>query len=477
MLVVSARRIVVTALFTATIPHIKSRRKNVVIKMEKRKSPASSPTLVIIFGYLIIILVGAILLTMPFSSRSGEFTPFIDSMFTSTSATCVTGLIVFDTYTYWSTAGQAIILALIQIGGIGFMTLAISALILTGKRIGLRERFMMQESVNAPMLGGIIRMTRFIFITAIAIELIGAALLSPVMCSRYGIGKGIYFSIFHSISAFCNGGFDLMGGTSGKFSSLTSFGNNIYVNIIIMLLITLGGIGFLVWADIAQNKWHISRYKLHTKLVLFTSAILIIIPSAMIFVFELNNPLTSGNGVLSAIFQSVTTRTAGFNTIDLTSMTDASIAIMIPLMLIGGSTGSTAGGIKTTTVALLYLSIASVMKKRKSIEVFRRRISDETLRDACCVTVLYVLIFIISGAVISALEKIPLKEAFFECGSAVGTVGLTLGITPGLSDISHVILMLLMFFGRIGGLTIIFAVSEIYEISNSQLPLEKVAIG
>lgn len=438
-----------------------------------------SPLRTIILGYFSIILLGAFLLCLPISSRSGQWTNFFDTVFTATSATCVTGLVVFDTYTHWSIFGQLVILLMIQVGGIGFMTLAISALTLTKHKIGLRSRYTLQESVNAAQVGGIVKMTRFIFIGTAIFEISGAVLLCFRFCPQYGFLKGLYFSIFHSVSAFCNAGFDLMGG-NGAFSSLTQYATDPLVNVVIMALIFIGGIGFFVWSDIKTNRFRFQRYKLHTKVVLVASALLIIIPFLCMLLTERNNhalqnaPLTY---VLSCLFQTVTTRTAGFNTADLTALSDATVLCMIFLMLIGGSPSSTAGGLKTTTLAMLAASLVAVFKKRKSISCFRRRISDSTLLQIISITALYFFLFFGCAMLLCAFDGVSMKEALFETASAIGTVGLTLGVTASLSTASHIILMALMFFGRVGGLTLLLAFHDQQSTTPSKYPVENITIG
>lgn len=438
-----------------------------------------SPLRTIILGYFCIILLGAALLCLPFSSRSGDWTNFFDALFTATSATCVTGLVVFDTYTYWSVFGQIVILLMIQVGGIGFMTLAISALTLTKHKIGLRSRYTLQESVNASQVGGIVRMTRFILIGTAFFEISGAVLLAFRFCPQYGFLKGIYFSIFHAVSAFCNAGFDLMGG-NGAFSSLTAYASDPLVNFVIMLLIIVGGIGFFVWSDIKTAKFRFRRYKLHTKVVLVTTAALIIVPFLFMLLAERANPDYTDAPLtytLSCLFQTVTTRTAGFNTVNLTALSDATILCMIFLMLIGGSPSSTAGGLKTTTLAMLVTSLFSVFKKRKNISCFGRRISDDALLQIISITALYFLLFFGCSMLICALDDISAKEALFETASAIGTVGLSLGITASLSTASHLLLMMLMFFGRVGGLTLLLAFHDQQSATPSKYPVEKITIG
>lgn len=444
-----------------------------------RKKFRLSPLRTIILGYFSIILLGAFLLCLPLSSRGGIWTNFFDALFTATSATCVTGLVVFDTYTHWSLFGQIVILMMIQVGGIGFMTLAISALTLTKHKIGLRSRYTLQESVNASQVGGIVRMTRFILIGTAIFELTGAVLLSLRFCPQYGIWKGIYYSIFHSVSAFCNAGFDLMGG-NGAFSSLTGYEKDPLVNFVIMFLIIVGGIGFFVWSDIKTNKCRFRKYKLHTKVVLVTTAVLIIFPFLFMLFAERNNPNLQNapfTYTLSCLFQTVTTRTAGFNTVNLSALSDATVLCMIFLMLVGGSPSSTAGGLKTTTLAMLVASLFAILKKRKNIACFGRRISEDAFLQIISITALYILLFFGCGMLICAFDNITIKEALFETASAIGTVGLTLGITPSLSTASHCILIALMFFGRVGGLTLLLAFNDQHSATPSKFPVENITIG
>ena len=435
-----------------------------------------SPVKTIVLGYVIIILTGALLLTLPISTRDGVWTSFVNALFTATSATCVTGLVVFDTYTYWSVFGQIVILLLIQIGGIGFMTLAISALTLTKRKIGLRDRYTLQESVNAPQVGGIVKMTRFILFGTAIFEISGAVLLAFRFCPEYGLLKGIYFSVFHSVSAFCNAGFDILGTAENKYPSLTGYIGNPAINIAIMLLIIVGGIGFLTWDDIYTNKWHFKKYRMQSKVILVTTAILIIAPAVFFFFCDFTG-LPLDKRILASLFQSVTPRTAGFNTADLPAMTGSSKAIMTLLMLVGGSPGSTAGGMKTTTLAVLILSAFSVCRKKDDAEVCGRRIDGSTVKNAAAVAVMYFLLFFVGGIVISTAEGLPLSTCLYETASAVGTVGLTLGITPQLGVLSQLILIVLMYLGRVGGLTLIYAAVSNKNQSGAKLPLEKITVG
>ena len=429
---------------------------------------------VISFGFIVLILTGALLLMLPISSQSRTVTSFKDTLFTAVSASCVTGLVVKDTATHWSLFGQAVILAMIQIGGMGVITIGLMITRLSGKKIGLGFRGMMQDSISAPQVGGILNLTKFILKMTALFELTGAALLYPVFCRDFGAVKGLWYSLFHSISAFCNAGFDLMG-VREPFSSLTSYGDNMYVNAVIMLLIIIGGIGFLTWDDVIQHRHHFKKYRLQTKIVLFTTAVLLILPAIFFFFAEYSDePLKER--ILHSSFQSVTARTAGFNTADFSIMREPSSMFMTVLMLIGGCSGSTAGGMKTSTVAVLFLSALSVFRRKNDVECFNRRIAADTIRTAGAILFMYISLFLSTGIAVSLIESLPLTSCMFETGSALGTAGLTLGITTSLSLPSYIILMILMFAGRVGGLTLIYAA---FASNNdvSRLPQEKVTVG
>ena len=442
------------------------------MKVKKRRHLSSFQ--IIILGFLGTILLGALILMLPFSSSTGKFTSFSDAIFTSTSAVCVTGLVVQDTATYWSAFGQGVILLLIQIGGLGIVTLTVAAALISGRKIGLMQRSTMQEAIAAPKIGGIIRLTGFILKITFLIELIGAFLLSFVFCKDFGI-RGIWLSVFHSVSAFCNAGFDLMG-TQAPFSSLTSYSANIIINTVIMLLIIVGGIGFLVWDDVKTNKHHLKRYKMQSKVVLLTSIILIVFPAIYFFFGEYSNTSIKER-VLNSLFHSVATRTAGFNTSDLSALSPIGQTFTIVLMLIGGSPGSTAGGMKTTTIAVLLFSAVSVFRRKNNVECFGRRIDDSTIKNAAAVLLMYVVLFITGALIISSVEGLPLMTCLYETASAIGTVGLTLGITPTLGIVSRIILIILMFFGRVGGLTVVFAAVSAGHQNISKKPLEKITVG
>ena len=428
----------------------------------------------IILGFFSMILLGTFLLMLPFSSRAGVATPFSDALFTATSAVCVTGLVVYDTAAYWSVFGQTVIIILIQIGGMGVITVAASFALISGRRISLMQRSTMQEAISAPKVGGIVRLTSFIIRISLLIELLGAVAMAPVFCRDFG-PKGLWMALFHSISAFCNAGFDLMG-TSAPFSSLTGYTAEPVINVIVMLLIVIGGIGFLTWDDIRAHKLHVHQYRMQSKVILCTTAILLLFPALYFFFFEFSS-LAPGERVLASLFQSVTTRTAGFNTADLTALSEPGRYIMIALMLIGGSPGSTAGGMKTTTIAVLFASAISTFFRKEYAHFFGRRIDDGVIKNAATILLMYLSLFFFGGLAISIIEGAPMLDCLFETASAVGTVGLTLGLTSHLGLVSRGILIVLMFFGRVGGLTLIFAALSGTAKNVSKYPQEKITVG
>ena len=430
---------------------------------------------IILLGFAGIILLGALILTLPISSRSHEWTSFIDALFTSTSAVCVTGLIVFDTATHWTIFGQCVILLLIQIGGMGVVTIAVSLAVASGKKIGLFSRETMKNAISAPNVSGIVRLTGFIIKGIFLVEMIGALIMLPVFCTDYG-AEGIWMAVFHSVSAFCNAGFDIMGTKSGEFTSLTHYSAQPVINITIMLLILVGGIGFLVWEDICKHKWRIREYRMQSKVVLIVTAALIVLPAIYFFFFECGD-LPVGERILASLFQSVTPRTAGFNTVNLAAISDTGLYLMMILMLIGGSPGSTAGGMKTTTIAVLFSSAFSVFQKKDNAELMKRRIDDETVKTASAVFLMYITLFLVGGMAISTIENLPITSCLYETASAVGTVGLTLGITPTLGSVSKMILIMSMFFGRVGGLTLIYAAFGANKKQVAKLPADTIAVG
>lgn len=450
-----------------------SERKQFMSNVRARRRISSFQ--IIILGFAGVILLGALLLMLPVSTRSGVVTPFTDALFTSTSAVCVTGLVVRDTGSYWSTFGQSVIILLIQIGGLGVITVAAAFSLLSGRKISLRQRSTMQDAISAPQVGGIVRLTRFVIIGTFTVELVGALLLMPSLCSQFG-ARGVWMSFFHAISAFCNAGFDLFGRVGAEYVSLTVYASSVPVNTVIMLLIVLGGLGFLTWEDICTHRWRVHRYRMQSKVILTVSAVLIFLPAVLFFFCDFaDRPL--GERILCSLFQSVTARTAGFNTADLSAMTGVSRAVLIVLMLIGGSPGSTAGGMKTTTAAVLFANATATFCQRESAHFFGRRIGSTVVKNAATILIMYVTLMLAGGCAVSLIEDLPLSACLFETASAVGTVGVSLGITPSLGLASHMILILLMFLGRVGGLTVIYAAMSGNDTFTAKLPQEKIIVG
>ncbi len=444
-------------------------------EIRKKKKFRLTTFQIIILGFAGVIFFGALILMLPISSKSGVITPFSDTLFTATSAVCVTGLVVLDTGSYWSVFGQSVILLLIQVGGLGVVTVAASLAMASGRKISLMQRSTMQEAMSAPKVGGIVKLTGFIIKGTFLIELIGALLMMPVFCRQFGL-KGIWYAFFHSVSAFCNAGFDIMGTEESPFQSLTSYVNNPLINIVVILLIILGGLGFLTWRDILTNKHRIKKYTMQSKVILVTSLILILIPAVFFFFIDFKE-FSLGSRILASIFQSVTTRTAGFNTAELSAMTGAGQMIMIMLMLVGGSPGSTAGGMKTTTLAVLLSNAVSRFRRKEDVNFFGRRIDVDIVRNASTIIVMYFVLFFTSAVLISVVEGLPMDVCMFETASALGTAGLTQGITTSMGIMSRIILIILMFLGRVGGLTLIYAALSGGGKNLSKLPLEKITVG
>ena len=445
-----------------------------------RKLKSLSYSQMIALGYFFVIAIGTLLLYLPISSRSNLSAGFINALFTSTSATCVTGLVVFDTYTQWSSFGQVVILILIQIGGLGFMTIITMFSFLLKRKIGLKERGLLRESVNTMYIGGIVRLIKKILIGTLIFEGLGAILLSIRFIPRMGLTQGIYNGIFHSVSAFCNAGFDLMG-KYGRYSSLVSFSDDVVVNLTIIFLIIVGGIGFFVWDDITKHKHRFKRYQLHTKIVLSTTAILIVLGAISFYIFERANLLSQmdmGERILASLFGSVTPRTAGFNTVDIAALTPASKLLTMILMFIGGSPGSTAGGIKTTTLAVVLISLWSSLRYTKQDSIFGRRLEDNALRRASAVvTVNLIITLSATFLIITTNVALSLSDVLFEVLSAIGTVGLSTGITSSLNDFAQIVVALLMYCGRVGSLSFAFLFTEHRVPSSVQSPREKINIG
>lgn len=442
-----------------------------------KKGPTALQSLAI--GFAIIILVGTLLLMLPASNRDGQSIPFDSALFTATSATCVTGLIVYDTWTQFSMLGQAIILLLIQIGGLGFMTIAVLFAIILKKRIGLKERAYLKETVNSMQLAGVVRLSKRILIGTAIIELIGAALLSIRFIPQFGFGHGLWLSVFHAVSAFCNAGFDILGST-GAFSSLTGYVHDWLVCSTVMLLIIIGGIGFVVWDDLVEKKHHFAKYKLHTKVMLISTAVMIVGCAALLFFLERNNTMkdfTFSERILASLFHSVSPRTAGFESISCGQLTDGSSLVTMFAMLIGAGPGSTAGGLKISTLVVLILAVISELRKSKDMEIFGRRLENNAVHRAASSLAIFLGMILVGCLVLVANQNLSLHDALFECISAVGTVGLTRGITTQTTLISRLVLVTLMYAGRIGSLSIAIAFVDRRTTPHLRKPVDKIIVG
>ena len=436
-------------------------------------------TQMIVVGYLLLILLGSILLMLPVSSRDGNMTSFADALFTSTSASCVTGLVVQDTYLHWSFFGQLIILILIQIGGMGFMTIGVCVAILLRRKIGLKVRGILQESINSIQIGGIVKLTKKIIKGTLFFESIGAVLLMIRFIPEFGIGRGIWYGIFHSISAFCNAGFDLMG-ENGAYQSLIRYSDDWLVNTVIMLLIIIGGIGFLVWDDLSVKKFQWKKYHLHTKIVLSTTGFLIIGGAVLFLILEQNNVLAGmpvKEQILCSLFHSVTARTAGFNTTDTGALTEGSKLVTMILMFIGGSPGSTAGGIKTTTVVVLIVFVRANLMEAAGCNVFNRRLDETAIRKASVVMCTNLFLILTGTIFMEIMQPFSLSDVMFEVFSAMGTVGMSAGITRDVCMASRMVLVFLMFCGRIGSLTFALSLKGHRHEAPIRKPVEEITIG
>lgn len=434
---------------------------------------------IIAFGFLGVILIGSLLLMLPFSTRSGQTTSYVDALFTATSATCVTGLTPFDAYTHWTLFGQLVILFMIQLGGIGFMTVITMATLFMRHKIGLQNRMLVMESAGTITLSGIGQLVRRIIAGTAIIETTGAAILATQFVPEFGWLRGLYYSFFHAISAFCNAGFDLMGCIEPG-SSMISFNGNAVVMVTLVFLILIGGIGFFVWDDILVCKAKFKNYKIHTKLVLVLTAILIVIPFVMFFIFEYDHAFKGMDffdRILNSLFQTVTPRTAGFSGIDMTTLSEPGGMLTIVLMFIGGNPGSTAGGVKTTTIAVILLSTVAYLQEDNNVTVFKKRIEDKMVRRACAIAFIYFMMIFAAALAISWIEPLNLREVLFEVVSAVATVGLSMNVTATLSAASKVIVIVLMYAGRIGALTFIMLLSKRNKTAILKRPTGKIMIG
>ena len=445
-------------------------------KIHRRFSHAQT----LAIGHFLVILTGALLLMLPIASQDGTVTDFLSTLFTSTSATCVTGLIVVDTGTHWTFFGQLVILLLIQIGGLGFVSIGVLFSMFLNRKISLSTRSLLQESLNVDRVGGVIRLVRKALLGTLLFESIGAILLCFRFIPDFGLVTGLWMSIFHSVSAFCNAGFDILGSFFGAYCSLVPYAGDVLVNSVIMSLIVIGGIGFIVWSDLLEHTYHFKKYRLHTKIVLITTLILIFGGALLFYIFEKDSILAGRpihEQILCCLFSSVTARTAGFNTVDFGFVRQCSALLMCVLMYIGGSPGSTAGGIKTTTIAVLFGSLVSKVRGNHGINLFQRQVDKDTVSQSANVLVLTLLLATGSILAICAMQDLNMLDVAFEVFSGLGTVGMTTGITRDLIPASQVIIILMMYLGRIGTMSFAYSFFEKRNVPAIQNPVEKVMVG
>ncbi|MDD6108201.1 MAG: potassium transporter TrkG [Clostridiales bacterium] len=444
----------------------------------KRKIRITTPQL-FACGFALIILLGAAALALPFASRDGHSIPFLNALFTACSATCVTGLSVYDVWTQFSGFGQAVLLLLIQLGGLGFMSFAALIALAAGRRIGLKERMELSDAIASGQLGGVVRMVRLALTGTFVLEGAGAVLLAIRFVPLFGFWEGLWYSVFHAVSAFCNAGFDLMGQlTPGQ--SLAYFVGDPLVNCTVMALILAGGLGFLVWNDIYENGLHVRRYLLHSKLVLSFSIVLIVVPAVLFFITERSAAfagLSAGDRVLAALFSAVTPRTAGFSTVDTASLSGAGTVLTQTLMAIGAGSGSTGGGIKVSTFAVMALAVLSHMRGHKDVQIWGERVDAPLVRSAFCNTLLFLGMALAGTFLVLAFQPLPLTDAAFECLSAIGTVGMSTGVTASLETGPKLVLILLMYAGRIGSITVFLAFIRPRRSGKTRCPVGKVVIG
>ena len=445
----------------------------------KRHKAKLSSVQIIALGFFIMILVGTGLLMLPWATQIPGGASFGDALFTATSASCVTGLVLQDTGTYWSTFGQVVIICLIQIGGLGFMTIATLFLLLLRRRLGLREREVMVSSVSYGRLGGLSAFVRQIFLGTLLAEGVGAALLSMRFVQDFGWGRGIYYGVWHAVSAFCNGGFDLMGPHSGPFSSFTAYAGDPLVSLTICALILVGGLGFLVWRDVRENGLRLRRYSLHSKLMLTATVVLTAGGAALFWWAERDSLLAGmdpGQQALVSLFQAVSPRTAGFNTVDLAKLTSGGGLLTIVLMFIGAGPGSTGGGVKVTTVVVCLLTLASYVRGKREVGAFNRRLDEEQIHRSAAGVTLYMTMAMAGGFLLLTTQPFPLQDALFEVFSALSTVGLSTGITRALSPFNRGLLIVMMYCGRIGSLSMMMALAQRLP-PRVKDPVERITIG
>ncbi len=439
-----------------------------------------SRTQKIIVSFVGVILAGILLLMLPISTRNGETTTLSGALFTSVSATCVTGLVVYDTFTHWTLFGQLVILLLIQIGGLGFITFGMFTMIVLGRRIGLAGRELIQESLNTPHLRGNVRLVRRIFCGTVFFEGVGAVLLSIRFVPQMGVSKGIYYGIFHSVSSFCNAGFDLMG-FQEEYSSFTAYAGDPLVNIVVMTLIVIGGLGFFVWDDLWENRLHWHRYMLQTKVVLTVTAVLIAGGTILFLITERGGVfagMNPGERTLAALFSSITPRTAGFNSVDTASLSNPGKLLTMALMFIGGSPGSTAGGIKTTTLAVIVIYVGAYLFHNKDCVIFHRRLDSESIKRACIILFInFTLAFAAVILILTVQENLAMSDVLFEAFSAIGTSGMSTGVTRDLNLVSRLAIALLMFLGRVGSLSFALILTENRKEEKVRYPEEEITVG
>ena len=433
----------------------------------------------IALGFFLLIMCGALLLMLPISSRDGTWTPFMTALFTATSASCVTGLILVDTYTHWSTFGQIVLICLIQIGGLGFITIGTAVSLILRRKIGLKQRGWIKESFNVLDIGGVVRLIRLVLKGTLLFEGIGALLLFTRFYPRMGLARGIYYAIFHSISAFCNAGFDLMGYYE-PYSSFTSYYDDPVVTFTICALILIGGIGFIVWSDIAQHKWHFRKYALQTKMVLTFSAVLVFGGALLFYIIEGNRlyaDMDLTGKICSSFFSAVTPRTAGFNTTDTGALSEGGKLLSIILMFIGGGSGSTAGGVKMATIFVLLLHLRSTLQRTTGTNIYGRRIEDSTITKASAMLCTYLFCGIAATLVICSMQNFAIGDVLFEVTSAICTVGMTTGITGQLNLASQIIIAFLMYIGRLGSLSFALSFTDHKKPTQVMQPVERINIG
>lgn len=441
----------------------------------KRRRVKLNAVQTLALGFAALILLGGILLALPVSSWDGRALPFLDALFTAASASCVTGLVLYDTYTQFTLFGQAVILLLIQVGGMGFMTVSILVAILMHRRVSLRQRSILMDSVGALQMGGIVRLTRRAIRVTLTCEGAGAALLALWFCPRYGTGRGLWMALFHAVSSFCNAGFDLL----GTGSSLIPIAGEALPNIVLMALVICGGLGFLVWDDLLTHGRKLCRWRLHSKIVVFSTTVLFVGGAMAFYFLERDHAFAGespGRRMLLAAFQSVTCRTAGFNTAPLIALSQSGTLLTMILMFIGAGSGSTGGGAKVNTVAVLLLSAFAHVRRKEDVNVFRRRLDTATIQKAYSSVSIFFLACL-AGTMILCLQGISLDSALFEAISAVGTVGLTRGVTPHLPALSKVMVLLLMFAGRVGSMSVAMAVTRDRPQPKLRNIPEKILIG